>query len=152
MEEIKVKLNNASAKFFLVVSRFNELVTRSLLEGCVDELVRLGVDEENISVVWTPGAFELPLVAKLCAKKADAVICLAAIIRGETPHFDFVSTEAAKGIAQVSLSTEVPVIYGVITADSVDQAVDRAGTKLGNKGRDAARSAVEMVNILQRLK
>ncbi len=151
MHEIKVKLVNSSAKFFLVVSRFNELITRALLDGCLDELVRLGVLEENISVVWTPGSFEIPLVAKACTKKADAVICLGAIVRGETPHFDFVATETAKGIAQVSLLTGVPVIYGIITADSIDQAIDRAGAKLGNKGRDAARTAVEMVNILYSL-
>ncbi len=152
MEEIKVKLTNPDAKFSLVVSRFNELVTRALLEGCIDELLRLGVREEKIRVVWTPGAFEIPLVAKVCAEDSDAVICLGTIIRGETPHFDFVASETTKGIAQVSLTTDTPVIYGIITADSLEQALDRAGTKLGNRGRDAARSAVEMVNLLHSLK
>ncbi len=151
MEEIKVKLSNSQAKFCVVVSRFNELFTRMLLEGCLDELLRLGVREENIRVVWTPGAFEIPLVAKRCARKADAVICLAVIIRGETPHFDFVSAETAKGIAQTSLELEKPIVYGVITADAMDQAVDRAGSKLGNRGRDSARTAVEMVNLMESL-
>ncbi len=152
MNEYSVSLINTDAKFAIVVSRFNEFITKSLLNGCVDELLRLGVPEDNITITWTPGAFEIPLTAKLLTKKADAVICLAAIIRGETPHFDFVSSETAKGIASVSLTTEVPVIYGVITADSVDQAIDRAGSKAGNRGRSAARSAVEMVNLIEKLK
>ena len=153
MEEIKVKLLNEKAKFFIVASRFNEFITSWLVDGCIDELKRLGVEEKNIFLTWVPGAFEIPLIAKLAAEKGwDAVICLAAIIRGETPHFDFVASEVAKGIANVSLECKVPIIYGVITADAVEQAIDRAGTKAGNRGRDAARSAVEMVNLVQHLK
>ncbi len=153
MERLKAALIDQGAKFFIVASRFNEFITNWLIEGCIDELKRLGVKEENISLAWVPGAFEMPLVAKLAVEKGySAVICLAAIIRGETPHFDFVANEVAKGIANVSLETKTPVIYGVITADAVEQAIDRAGTKAGNRGRDAARSAVEMVNLLKQLK
>ncbi len=153
MNEIKVNLINEDAKFFIVVSRFNEFVTQKLVDGCRDELSRHGVKQENISLIWVPGAFEVPLAAKLAAEKGyDAVICLGSVIRGETPHFEYVAAEVSKGIANVALQTGKPVIYGIITADTVDQALDRAGTKAGNRGRDAAISAIEMVNIVDKLK
>ena len=153
MKEIKVTLINRDAKFFIVASRFNEFVTQKLVEGCKDELARHGVKNENVSLIWVPGAFEIPLVAKLAAEKGyDAVICLGSVIRGETPHFEYVAAEVSKGIANVSLQTSKPIIYGIITADTVDQALDRAGTKAGNRGRDAAVSAVEMVNVVAEFK
>ena len=153
MNEIKVSLINEDARFFIVVSRFNEFVTQKLVDGCKDELSRHRVKQENISLIWVPGAFEIPLVAKLAAERGyDAVICLGSVIRGETPHFEYVAAEVSKGIANVALQTSKPVIYGIITADTVDQALDRAGTKAGNRGRDAAISAIEMVNIVDKLK
>ena len=137
-------------KFALVVSRFNDFVTKALLEGCSDTLKRQGVKDQEIEIFWVPGAFEIPTVAMRIAKskKFDAVICLGTVIRGDTPHFDFVASEAAKGIASVSMQTGLPVIFGIITADTMEQAVERAGTKGGNKGRDAALNAIEMVNLL----
>ncbi len=153
MNEIKVTLVNENAKFFIVASRFNEFVTQKLVEGCKDELLRHNVKADNVSLIWVPGAFEIPLTAKLAAEKGyDAVICLGSVIRGETPHFEYVAAEVSKGIANVSLQTGKPVIYGIITADTVEQALDRAGTKAGNRGRDAAVSAIEMVNIVEKLK
>ena len=139
-----------SQKFALVVSRFNEFISSKLLAGAVDQLVRHGVAEEAIDIAWTPGSFEIPLVAKRLAesKKYAAVICLGAVIRGGTPHFDYIAAEVSKGVAQVGLSTGVPTIFGVITADTIEQAVERAGTKAGNKGADAALSALEMANLL----
>ena len=133
----------------MIVSRFNEFVSSKLLEGAVDTLVKHGVKEEEISVVWVPGSFEIPMVAKRMAgaKKYDAIICLGTIIRGETPHFDFVASEAAKGIAAVGMQSDMPCVFGVITADNLEQALDRAGTKSGNKGRDAAMTALEMCNL-----
>lgn len=139
-------------RFGLVVSRFNEFITNKLLSGCMDALVRHGVDQENIDIAWVPGAFEMPLVAqKMTDKGYDAVICLGAIIRGGTPHFEYVSAEVTKGIAQVGLNAGVPVIYGIITADTIEQAIERAGTKAGNKGADAAITAIEMVNLLKEI-
>lgn len=136
-------------KFGIVVSRFNEFITNKLLSGCMDALTRHGVDTENIDTAWVPGAFEIPMAAqKMVTKKYDAVICLGAVIRGATPHFEYVSSEVAKGVAQVSLSSGVPVIFGVITADTIEQAIERAGTKAGNKGVDAAVAAIEMANLL----
>ena len=137
-------------RFALVVSRFNDFVTKSLLEGCCDTLKRHGAKDNEIEVSWVPGAFEIPTVAMRLArsKKFDAVICLGTVIRGDTPHFDFIAGEAAKGVAQVSMQTGLPVIFGVITADTMEQAIERAGTKGGNKGRDAALNAIEMVNLL----
>ncbi len=137
-------------KFALVVSRFNDFVTKALLEGCSDTLKRHGVKDQEVEIFWVPGAFEIPTVAMRIAKskKFDAVICLGTVIRGDTPHFDFVASEAAKGIASVSMQTGLPVIFGIITADTMEQAVERAGTKGGNKGRDAALNAIEMVNLL----
>ncbi|MDN5293537.1 MAG: 6,7-dimethyl-8-ribityllumazine synthase [Eubacteriales bacterium] len=137
-------------KFALVVSRFNEFITSKLLSGAIDALTRHEVAEEDICVAWVPGAFEIPLVARKLAERGDfdAVICLGAVIRGATPHFDYVAAEVAKGIAKVSLDTGVPVIFGVITADTLEQAIERAGTKAGNKGFEAAVSALEMASLL----
>jgi 6,7-dimethyl-8-ribityllumazine synthase len=138
-------------KFGLVVSRFNEFFSQKLLDGAQDALLRHGVNEEDMEVAWTPGSFEMPLIAQKLAqtKKYDAVICLGAVIRGGTPHFDYIAAEVTKGIAKVSLDTGVPVIYGVITTDTLEQAVERSGTKAGNKGFDAAVSAIEMANLVK---
>jgi 6,7-dimethyl-8-ribityllumazine synthase len=140
-------------KFALVVSRFNEFICRKLLEGAQDALLRHDVAPDNIDICWVPGAFEIPLAAKKLAqtKKYDAVVCLGAVIRGSTPHFDYVASEVSKGIAQVNLETGVPVSFGVLTTDSIEQAVERAGTKEGNKGFDAAVSAIEMANLMKGL-
>lgn len=139
-------------KFGLVVSRFNEFITSKLLSGCLDALTRHGAEEDRIEVVWVPGAFEIPLVAqKIANKDYDAVICLGAVIRGATPHFEYVSAEVTKGIAQTSLQLGKPIIYGIITADTIEQAIERAGTKSGNKGWDAAVTAIEMANLLKEL-
>jgi len=146
-------LDARGKKFAVVVSRFNELISGKLLEGALDCLLRHQVQEEDLTVYWTPGAFEIPLIAQKIAEKkeVDAVICLGAVIRGATPHFEYVAGEAAKGIAQVSLKTGVPVTFGVLTCDSIEQALERAGTKAGNKGWDAALSAIEMVNLIARI-
>jgi 6,7-dimethyl-8-ribityllumazine synthase len=135
--------------FGIVLSRFNEFITTRLLEGAQDALVRHGVKEDDIEVARTPGAFEIPLIAKKMAEsgKYDAIICLGAVIRGGTPHFEYIAAEVTKGIAQVGLQTGMPVIYGVITADTLEQAIERAGTKMGNAGFDAAVSAIEMANL-----
>lgn len=140
-------------RFCIIVSRFNDFVGQRLLEGAQDTLLRHGAQEKDVDTVWSPGAFEIPCLAGKIAKnkKYHAIICLGAVIRGETPHFDYIASEAAKGIASVSLSTGVPVIFGIITADSMEQAIDRAGAKAGNKGRDAARSAIEMANLVEGL-
>ncbi|HNW25432.1 MAG TPA: 6,7-dimethyl-8-ribityllumazine synthase [Candidatus Gastranaerophilaceae bacterium] len=145
------KLTVKNEKFCIIVSRFNEFISSKLLSGAVDELSRHGVKDENISVIWSPGAFEIPLLAKKCAKtgKYDAIITLGAIIKGATAHFDYVSAELSKGIASVSLETGVPVIFGVLTTDNIEQAIERAGTKSGNKGSDAAKAAIEMANLVQ---
>lgn len=144
-------LQGKGLKFGVVVSRFNEFFTGKLLEGAKDALLRHGVEDEDIEVAWTPGSFEIPLVAQALArsKKYDAVICLAAVIRGGTPHFDYIAAEVTKGIAKVGLDTGLPVIYGVITTDTLEQAIERSGTKAGNKGFDAAVSAIEMANLLR---
>ena len=138
-------------RFGLVVSRFNEFITKKLLEGAQDALNRHGVNEADIDVAWVPGSFEIPLVAKKLAqsKKYDAVICLSAVVRGGTPHFEYIATELTKGIAKVALETGLPVIYGVITADTLEQAIERAGTKMGNIGFKAAEDAIEMANLLK---
>ena len=140
-------------KVGIVASRFNEIIVNKLLGGAVDGLVRHGVAEENITAAWVPGAFELPVIAKMMAKsgKYDAVICLGAVIRGQTSHYDLVCNEAAKGIAQAGLETEVPVLFGVVTTDNIEQAIARAGSKAGNKGYDCALSAVEMVNLMRQM-
>ncbi len=144
-------LDGRDHRVAIVVSRFNELFTERLLEGALDCLRRHGAEERNLHVVRVPGSFEVPLAAKVLAEsdRFDAVVCLAAIIRGDTPHFEYVSAEIAKGIAQVGLATGVPVTFGVLTTDTLEQAVERAGAKAGNKGWDAAQSAVEMVNVLR---
>jgi len=153
MKVYEGQLKADDKKFGIIVGRFNEFIGGKLLSGAIDALIRHGGSEENIEISWVPGAFEMPLVAKKLAKskKYDAVICLGAVIRGATPHFDYVSNEVTKGIASVSLDTEVPVIFGVLTTDTIEQAIERAGTKSGNKGYDAAVSAIEMVNLLEQL-
>lgn len=140
-------------KFGIVASRFNEFITSKLVGGALDALKRHAVPDEAVTLAWAPGSFELPLVAQKMAEsgKYDAVIALGAVIRGATPHFDYVAAEAAKGIGQVTLKTGVPVIFGVLTTDSIEQAIERAGTKAGNKGADAAMAALEMVSLLEQL-
>ena len=139
-------------KFGIVAGRFNEFITNKLLSGCLDTLVRHNVNQQDIEVIWVPGAFEIPLIAqKLVQRGYDAVICLGAVIRGATPHFEYVSAEVTKGVAQVTLATGVPVVYGIITADTIEQAIERAGTKAGNKGVDAANTAIEMVNLIKQI-
>ena len=137
----------------IVASRFNEFITNKLLGGAVDGLVRHGADEKNITVAWIPGAFEIPVVAQKMAKsgKYDAIICVGAVIRGSTTHYDYVCNEVSKGIAHVSLETGVPVMFGVVTTENIEQAIERAGTKAGNKGYDCALSAIEMVNLMGQL-
>lgn len=137
--------------FAVVVSRFNEFITGKLLEGAHDAMRRHGVDDENVDVIWVPGSFEIPFMAKRVAESGrySAVICLGAVIRGATPHFDYVAAEVAKGVAAVGLSTGVPTIFGVLTTDTIEQAIERAGTKAGNKGFEAAMSAIEMANLLR---
>lgn len=153
MKVYEGKLVGEGLKFGIVAGRFNEFIGSKLIDGALDALRRHGVNEEDIELTWVPGAFEIPLVAKKMAKseKYDAVICLGAVIRGATPHFDYVSSEVSKGVASVSLDTEVPVIFGVLTTDSIEQAIERAGTKAGNKGYDCAMSAIEMANILKEI-
>lgn len=143
----------ATAKFTIVVARFNGFVVESLLEGAIDTLKRHGVGEENISVVRVPGAFEMPLATKRIAqsKSCDAIIALGAVIRGGTPHFDFVAGECASGIARISLEENLPIAFGVLTTDTIEQAIERSGTKAGNKGADAAMSALEMVSLMRKL-
>ncbi|CEP69431.1 6,7-dimethyl-8-ribityllumazine synthase [Moorella glycerini] len=144
------QLQARGLKFGIVISRFNEFITSKLLEGALDALNRHGADPAAIDVAWVPGAFEIPLAAqKMTARGYDAVICLGAVIRGATPHFEYVAAEVTKGIAQVSLNSGVPVIYGLITADNIEQAIERAGTKAGNKGFDAAMAAMEMANLFK---
>jgi 6,7-dimethyl-8-ribityllumazine synthase len=150
---IEGELSAKNLRFALIVSRFNELIGRKLLDGAVDCLIRHEADEDALDVIWVPGAFELPLAAKKAAlsKKYDALICIGAVIRGETPHFDFVASEAAKGIAMASMDTGIPIIFGVITTDTVEQAVNRAGTTAGNRGFDAALAAIEMGNLMGKI-
>jgi 6,7-dimethyl-8-ribityllumazine synthase len=138
-------------RFGLVVSRFNEFISKKLLEGAEDALLRHGVNQEDIEIAWVPGAFEIPLIAQKLAqtKKYSAVICLGAVIRGDTPHFDYIAAEVTKGIAKVGLDAGLPVIYGVITTENLEQAIERAGTKAGNKGFEAAVSAIEMANLVK---
>jgi 6,7-dimethyl-8-ribityllumazine synthase len=153
VQKIQGLLNAKNKKFAIIVSRFNELISTKLLEGALDCLIRHHANDKDITIYWTPGSFELPLIAKKAAGSGDfnAVICLGAVIRGDTPHFEYIASEVTKGIAQVSLSSELPVIFGVITADSIEQAIERAGTKAGNKGWDAALSAIEMVDLLTKM-
>ncbi|OCL27923.1 6,7-dimethyl-8-ribityllumazine synthase [Orenia metallireducens] len=144
------KLVGTGLKFGIIVGRFNEFISSRLLSGALDALQRHGVKEEDIEVAWVPGAFEVPLVAKRMANtnKYDAIICLGAVIRGATPHFDYVCAEASKGIAKVSLDSGLPVMFGIITTDTIEQAIERAGTKAGNKGWEAAVGALEMANLM----
>ncbi|MDO8427122.1 MAG: 6,7-dimethyl-8-ribityllumazine synthase [Deltaproteobacteria bacterium] len=144
-------LSAKGLKFAIVVSRFNDFISGRLLEGALDTLIRSGASDNDIDVVKVPGSFEMPVAAKTLVKSGgyDAIICLGCIIRGSTPHFDYVAGEAAKGIAKVSLDAEKPISFGVITADNLEQAIERAGTKSGNKGRDAALTAIEMANLLK---
>jgi len=148
---IEGRLIGEGKRFAIVVSRFNDFITEKLVGGAMDALTRTGVEPDGVHIVKVPGAFEIPLAAKKMARtrRYDAVICLGAVIRGATPHFDYVSAEVSKGVAQVSLDAEVPVIFGVITTDTIEQAIERAGTKSGNKGWSAAMSAVEMANLME---
>ncbi len=152
--EIQGRLIATGLKFAIVVARFNDLITKSLLDGCVDALRRHGAEDALIEIMWCPGAFEIPMVAKQAAVSGryDAIICLGAVIRGSTPHFDFVAGEAASGIARVGNETGIPTIFGVLTTETIEQAIERAGTKAGNKGADAAVTAIEMVNLLAAIK
>ncbi len=154
MKTYEGKLVAKDLRFGVVVSRFNESISRKLLDGCIDTLRRHDVNDKDYDVVWVPGAFEMPLAAKklIDLNKYDAVICLGAIIRGETPHFDYVATETAKGIAALSNETGKPVIFGVLTTDSIEQALERSGAKHGNRGTKAALSAIEMANVLKAVK
>ncbi len=146
---IEGNLNASGKKFGLIVSRFNSFISERLLEGAMDTLLRHGAEEDHIAVVRVPGSFEIPLIARKMAESGgyDALIALSAVIRGDTPHFDFVASEASKGIAQTSLETGVPIAFGILTTNTIEQAVERAGTKAGNKGSDAALSAIEMANL-----
>ena len=149
MKKLEGNLIGSGKKFAIVASRFNEFIVNKLISGAQDGLIRHGVDNDNITLVWVPGAFEIPLIAKKLAKskKYDAIICVGAVIRGSTSHYDYVCAEVSKGIASVGLDTEVPVIFGILTTDNIEQAIERAGTKAGNKGYDAAVTAIEMVNL-----
>jgi 6,7-dimethyl-8-ribityllumazine synthase len=153
VKSIEAKLKAEGLRFAIVASRFNDFISRRLIDGATDALLRHGADEKNIEIVRVPGSFEIPLVAKKVAssKKYDAVICVGAVIRGATPHFEYISAEVAKGIAQVTLESEIPVAFGILTTDNIEQAIERAGTKSGNKGWDAALSAIEMANLLREL-
>jgi len=153
LKTIEGKLLAENLKFAIVAGRFNEFITNKLIGGALDALKRHGTNEDNIELVWVPGAFEIPLAAKKIAeqKRFDAVICLGAVIRGATPHFDYVSSEVSKGVANVGLETGVPVIFGVLTTDTIEQAIERAGTKSGNKGFDAAVTAIETANLFKQL-
>ena len=153
MSIIEGLLTVKDEKFCVIVSRFNEFITNKLLSGALDELKRHGVLESNIDIVWCPGAFEIPLIAKKCAKtnKYSAIITLGAVIKGSTSHYDYVCAEVSKGVASVGLETEIPVIFGILTTDNIEQAIERAGTKAGNKGSDAAKSAIEMVSLLNKI-
>lgn len=151
MKTIEGQLTTNGEKFCIVISRFNEFIGSKLLSGAIDELKRHGVNEDNIDVIWVPGAFEIPIIAKKAAKsgKYNAIITLGAVIKGSTSHYDYVCAEVSKGVASVSLETCIPVIFGVLTTDNIEQAIERAGTKAGNKGSDAAKSAIEMANLVK---
>ncbi len=153
IKTIQGELTAKNKRYAVIVSRFNELIGSKLLDGAMDCLNRHDVNEDDVTIYWVPGAFEIPLVAKKVAGSGsfDAVICLGAVIRGETPHFDFVASEASKGIAQSSLETGIPIIFGIVTTDTVEQAVNRAGTIAGNRGFDAALAAIEMSNLISKI-
>lgn len=151
MHKIEGKYIINNVKIAIIASRFNELIVSKLISGAEDGLVRHGIDSDDIDLIWVPGAFELPLAAQRAAKteKYDAIICLGAVIRGNTPHFEYVSAEVSKGVAHVGLNADLPVIFGVLTVDSIEQAIERAGTKAGNKGYEAALSAIEMISLFE---
>ena len=151
MKTFEGQLVATNEKFCIIISRFNEFIGSKLLSGAIDELKRHGVSEDHIATVWVPGAFEIPLIAKKVAKteKYNAIITLGAVIKGSTGHYDYVCAEVSKGVASVSLETGVPVIFGVLTTDNIEQAIERAGTKAGNKGSDAAKTAIEMANLVK---
>lgn len=140
-------------KFCIIVARFNEFISSKLLSGAVDELVRHGAKKDNIDIIWVPGAFEIPIIAKKAAKtsKYNSIITLGAVIKGSTSHYDYVCAEVSKGVASVGLETGIPIIFGVLTCDNIEQAIERAGTKAGNKGADAAKSAIEMSNLISKI-
>ena len=151
MKTIEGLLTTKEERFCIVISRFNEFIGSKLLSGALDELRRHGVSENNVEIIWVPGAFEIPLIAKKAAKtgRYNAIITLGAVIKGSTGHYDYVCAEVSKGVASVSLETGIPVIFGVLTTDNLEQAIERAGTKAGNKGSEAAKSAIEMANLVQ---
>ncbi|MCI1931779.1 MAG: 6,7-dimethyl-8-ribityllumazine synthase [Clostridia bacterium] len=153
MRTIEGKVIGSGVKVGIVAARFNEFIVSKLVSGAVDGLVRHGVENDSIDIAWVPGAFEIPLIAEKMAdsKKYDAVICLGAVIRGATSHYDYVCSEVSKGIAQVSLNSKMPVLFGVLTTENIEQAIERAGTKSGNKGYDCALSAIEMINLIKEL-
>ena len=153
MQVIEGQLSIQNKKIAIVAGRFNSLISKQLIDGAVDALKRHGLNEENIQLAWVPGAFEIPLIAQQFAKKddIDAIICLGAVIRGSTPHFDFVANEVSKGIAHVSLDHQKPIAFGVLTTDSIEQALERAGTKAGNKGADAAVTVIEMLSLMAQI-
>ena len=146
-------MNATGKKVAIVVSRFNEFITGKLIDGAVDTLVRHGVKEDHIDVIWVPGSFEIPAVARRIAKKKkhDALICLGCVIRGDTPHFDYIAAEVSKGVALVSLESDMPVLFGILTTDTIEQAIERAGTKAGNKGADAAMGAIELIDLYRQI-
>lgn len=153
IKRITARLNAEGKKFAICASRFNEFISGKLVEGACDGLLRHGAKDEDITLVWVPGSFEVPVTAARLARsdKFDAVICIGTIIRGHTPHFNYVAQEAAKGVAKVSMDSQIPCVFGMITADTLEQAIERAGTKSGNKGRDAALVAIEMINLFERI-
>ena len=153
MRTFEGKFDGRDVKIAIVAGRFNEFITSKLVVGALDVLKRNDVSEENIDIAWVPGAFEIPLIAKKLAntQKYDAIITLGAVIKGSTPHFDYVCAEVSKGVAQISLQSELPVIFGVLTTNNIEEAIERAGTKAGNKGADAAFSAIEMINLIKEI-
>jgi 6,7-dimethyl-8-ribityllumazine synthase len=153
MKKIEGKIDATGLKVAIIASRFNEFITNKLIGGAEDCLLRHNASDNDISLIWVPGSFEIPSVTKKAveSKKYDAIICLGAVIRGATPHFDYVASEVSKGVAQIGLSANIPVIFGVLTTDSIEQAIERAGTKSGNKGFDAAMAAIEMANLFKQL-
>ena len=153
MRTFEGKFNGENIKIAIVAGRFNEFITSKLVGGALDVLKRNDVSEENIDIAWVPGAFEIPLITKKLANtgKYDAIIALGAVIKGSTPHFDYVCAEVSKGVAQISLQTDLPVIFGVLTTNNIEEAIERAGTKTGNKGADAAFSAIEMINLIKEI-
>jgi 6,7-dimethyl-8-ribityllumazine synthase len=152
MKEIRGTLNGKGKKVTVVISRFNELISNQLLKGCVDTLIKGGVADNDIKIIWAPGSFEIPqILNKVDTKKTDVAIVLGAVIRGDTPHFEYIASEVTKGVAKISLDKKLPIMFGIITADTVEQAIDRAGTKQGNKGRDAALAALEMASLYSQI-